>query len=60
MLSVAVMACATFILISVDAFRRDGDAGEPGPQTGVGGYTVIVDTLLPVIHDPNTTKDERR
>ena len=53
-LSAAVIACATFILIAVGAFRKDGADGEPGPQTGVGGYTVIVDTLLPVIHDPNT------
>jgi ABC-type lipoprotein release transport system permease subunit len=55
-LSAAVIACATFILIAVGAFRKDGAAGDPGKDTGVGGYSVIVDTLLPVIHDPDTTE----
>jgi ABC-type lipoprotein release transport system permease subunit len=54
-LSVAVIASATFILIAVSAFRKDGESGAPGKDTGVGGYSVIVDTLLPVVHDPNTT-----
>jgi len=55
-LSAAVIACATFILIAVGAFRKDSSAGDPGEHTGVGGYSVIVDTLLPVVHDPNTTE----
>jgi ABC-type lipoprotein release transport system permease subunit len=52
--SVAVIASATFILISVDAFRRDGHVAGSDPQSGLGGYALIVDTLLPVAHDPNT------
>ena len=55
-LSAAVIACATFILIAVGAFRKDSAAGDPGKDTGVGGYSVIVDTLLPVVHDPDTTE----
>ncbi len=53
-LSIAVIASATFILISVDAFRRDGRLADGGRQSGVGGYSLIVDTLLPVVNDPNT------
>ena len=53
-LSAAVIACATFILIAVGAFRKDASDDEAGKQSGVGGYSVIVDTLIPVIHDPNT------
>jgi len=52
--SIAVIASATFILISVDAFRRSGGPGEVGPDSGVGGYSLLVETLLPVLHDPNT------
>lgn len=53
-LSIAVIASATFLLISVDAFRRDGQA-DPGDRgSGLGGYTLSVETLLPVVHDPNT------
>lgn len=52
-LSMAVMASATFVLISVDAFRRDDLALAGNPRSGIGGYTLIVETLLPVVHDPN-------
>jgi ABC-type lipoprotein release transport system permease subunit len=55
-LSMAVVASATFILIAVDAFRRDGSAAHAARDSGVGGYTLIVDTLLPVVHDPNTAE----
>ena len=53
-LSMAVIASATFILISVDAFRRGEIAPTTDPRSGVGGYALIVETLLPVVHDPNT------
>lgn len=53
-LSIAVIAAATFILIAVDAFRRDDVVASGGPQTGVGGYSLIVETLFPVVQDPNT------
>jgi hypothetical protein len=53
-LSMAVIASATFIVISVDAFRRGEVAVTREPRSGVGGYTVMVETLLPVVHDPNT------
>jgi putative ABC transport system permease protein len=53
-LSIAVIAAATFILIAVDAFRRDEVTAGGGYQTGVGGYSLIVETLFPVVQDPNT------
>jgi len=53
-LSMAVIASATFVLISVDAFRRGETTATTDPRSGVGGYALIVETLLPVVHDPNT------
>jgi len=53
-LSIAVIASATFILISVEAFRRGDQRTETGPRSGVGGYDLVVETLLPVVRDPNT------
>ncbi|HEX5110291.1 MAG TPA: FtsX-like permease family protein [Vicinamibacterales bacterium] len=53
-LSMAVIAAATFILISVDAFRRGASSGDTDPHSGLGGYSVMVDTLLPIARDPNT------
>jgi putative ABC transport system permease protein len=51
-LAIAVIASATFILISVDAFRRVGPAATDR-QSGVGGYALLVELLLPLAHDPN-------
>jgi ABC-type lipoprotein release transport system permease subunit len=53
-LSIAVIASATFILISVDAFRRDERAAAGDRQSGSGGYALVVETLLPVAQDPNS------
>jgi hypothetical protein len=50
----AVIASATFILISVDAFRRGDTLRDTGPHSGVGGYSLVVETLLPVVQDPNS------
>jgi ABC-type lipoprotein release transport system permease subunit len=53
-LAIAVIASATFILISVDAFRRDEGALALDRASGGGGYALMVETLLPFAHDPNT------
>ena len=51
-LSAAVIASAAFLLIAVDAFRRDGVPATDDPKSGVGGYQVFVETELPVAYDP--------
>jgi hypothetical protein len=53
-LSIAVIAAATFILISVEAFRRGDQLSDTGPRSGVGGYDLMIETVLPVVQDPNT------
>ncbi|PYR60824.1 MAG: hypothetical protein DMF91_11290 [Acidobacteria bacterium] len=50
-LAISVIASATFILISVDAFRREG-AAATDRRSGVGGYSLLVDLMLPIAHDP--------
>jgi hypothetical protein len=50
----AVIASATFILISVDAFRRGEEVTDTGIHSGVGGYSVFVESLLPVVGDVNS------
>lgn len=54
--SIAVIASATFILIAVDAFRRGDELANAGPSSGVGGYGLLVETLLPVVHDLSTAE----
>lgn len=57
-LSATVIAAATFIIISVGAFRRDHTVANDDPRSGSGGYALLVESLVPVVHDPNT--DEGR
>jgi putative ABC transport system permease protein len=52
LLAIAVIASASFILISVDAFRRTGPPARD-KHSGIGGYGLIVDLLVPLAHDPN-------
>jgi hypothetical protein len=51
-LSIATIASATFILISVDSFRKDDGVAASNPKSGTGGYSLLADSLLPLIHDP--------
>jgi len=53
-LSMSMIASATFILISVDSFRKEGGVIETDPHSGTGGYSLLVDSLLPLAHDPNS------
>ena len=53
-LSIGMIASATFILISVDAFRRDANKTSNDPHSGTGGYSLIVESVLPIINDPDS------
>jgi putative ABC transport system permease protein len=48
-LSVALIASATFVIVAVGAFRRE--AGEPGSSAGTGGYALFAESLVPLMHD---------
>jgi putative ABC transport system permease protein len=52
-LCMALVAAATFIIIAVDAFRRDSSSASLDPKSGTGGYALIAESLLPIVHDPN-------
>jgi putative ABC transport system permease protein len=52
-LAIGVIASATFILISVDAFHKDAPSATDR-RSGVGGYPLLVDLLLPIATDPNS------
>jgi ABC-type lipoprotein release transport system permease subunit len=58
-LSVAVIASATFILIAVDAFRRDERITLADRRSGTGGYALLAESLLPLVHDPNSAEGRR-
>ncbi len=52
-LAIGVIASATFILISVDAFHKDRPSATDR-HSGVGGYPLLVNLLLPLASDPNS------
>jgi len=46
--AMATIASAAFILIAVDAFRKDDTSAE------AGRYSLLVETLAPIVTDPNS------
>ncbi len=49
--SAGLVAVASFLLVSVDAFRKDThDAGDP--RGGTGGFSLIAESVLPLVQDP--------
>jgi ABC-type lipoprotein release transport system permease subunit len=50
-LSMAVVAAAAFVLVTVGAFRRGPTASSADPHSGTGGYSILVDSLLPIVTD---------
>jgi putative ABC transport system permease protein len=54
LLPVVLIASAAFIIVSVDAFRKDA-LGDPADRhSGTGGYALVAESVLPVVSDPAT------
>lgn len=56
LLCIALIASAAFIIVAVDAFKRDSGDVTLGRKSGAGGYPLLAESLLPIYHDPNTTE----
>lgn len=54
-LCITLIASAAFIIVAVDSFRRSGVAADDR-KSGTGGYPLLAESLLPVVHDPNTSE----
>jgi len=53
-LSLALVAFATFVLVSVGAFKKDVVATVNDQSSGTGGYSLMAESVAPLMHDPNT------
>ncbi|HSF23783.1 MAG TPA: ABC transporter permease [Blastocatellia bacterium] len=53
-LCISLIASAAFIIVAVDAFRRDSSDATLDKKSGNGGFPFIAESLLPLYHDPNT------
>lgn len=51
-LSIALIASAVFLIVALDAFRQSGD--ERGPKSGTGGFTLVAESRIPLIWNPDT------
>ncbi len=54
-LSAALVASAVFMIVSVDAFRKGGDDALE-PDGGAGGFAIIGESVLPMVHDLNSAE----
>ncbi len=53
-LCIALIASAAFIIVAVESFRRDGRDSTLDKKSGGGGYPLLAESALPLVHDPNT------
>ncbi|HEX6622507.1 MAG TPA: ABC transporter permease, partial [Pyrinomonadaceae bacterium] len=52
-LCITLIAFAVFIIVAVDSFRKDDRAAALDRKSGSGGYALLAESMLPVVHDPN-------
>jgi putative ABC transport system permease protein len=53
-LSLALIAFASFVLVSVGAFKKDVSRIANDPTSGTGGFSLMAESVAPLMHDPNT------
>lgn len=54
LLCIALIASATFIIVTVEAFRRTNHSSPNDRQSGIGGFSLVAESLLPIHVDPNS------
>lgn len=53
LLTAGLLACASFLLIAVDSFRREPPADVNDPNSPSGGFGLVADSDVPVFQDLN-------
>lgn len=54
LLCVALIAFATFVIVSVEAFRKEGGTSDLARDSGTGGFALIARSVLPIVEDANS------
>jgi putative ABC transport system permease protein len=52
-LSVALIASAAFLIVSIDAFRHGGVDVTGDPKSGTGGFALMAQSEIPLLQNPN-------
>jgi ABC-type lipoprotein release transport system permease subunit len=55
-LCITLIAAAVFIVVTVDAFRKDDSSATFDKRSGNGGFPLFAESQLPLIYDPNTNE----
>ncbi|WP_010585329.1 FtsX-like permease family protein [Schlesneria paludicola] len=53
-MSAGMIATATFLIVTVAAFRRDPTSELPIKTSGNGGFTLVAESSSPILYDMNT------
>jgi len=59
-MTVALMASATFVIVAVAAGHRNPAEERPDKNSGNGGFTILARSSAPLLHDLNTEAGRRR
>lgn len=60
LLSIALIASATFVIVAVGAFRHRPGEAAPDRKSGTGGFALVGESLLPIHYDPGTAEGRER
>jgi putative ABC transport system permease protein len=52
--TIALLACGSFVIVAVGAFRQDAGRDATRRDSGTGGFALIGESTMPVIKDLNT------
>jgi len=55
-LSLALIAFASFVLVSVGAFKKDVSTTSNALTSGTGGFSLMAESVAPLMHDPNSSE----
>ncbi len=56
LLTCGLLAAAAFLIVAVEAFRREPATAETSPSSPPGGFALLAETDLPLFQDLNSTK----
>lgn len=54
LLALTLIAAATFLLVSLEAFRQGAEPDPGARASGAGGFSLYAEAQAPLLHDPNT------
>ena len=57
-LCIALIASATFIVVSVESFRHRDSGTTLERKSGTGGFPLLAESLIPLVNDPSTREGQ--